>query len=109
MVNNDDNLNTFRSDFLLNLYSLWGLELSMKGFFDMDVCFFTRPDMAVFIFCLIVIAYVLPSVSTLPVTPSFCIFKNQNPHKKLLVTLSLVHSCALPVLHSFCDGFYFIS
>lgn len=37
--------------------------------FDMHVCFFTRPNMVLFILCFIVTAYVLPSVLALPLTP----------------------------------------
>lgn len=43
----------------------------------MHVCFFTKPNMAVFIFCFIVMTYVLPSVFTLPFTLSFRNFETK--------------------------------
>lgn len=64
----------------------------------MHVCFFTKPNMAVFIFRFIVIAYILPSVFILPLTLFFCKVKT-----KISATscLSLVHSYALTVWHMF--------
>lgn len=44
---------------------MWGCVDFERGLlFDMHVCFFTRPNMVLFIFCFIVTAYILPSVLT---------------------------------------------
>lgn len=60
-------------------------------FFDMHVCFFTKPNMVLFIFCFIVIAYLLPSVFTLPLTLFIYNVKTKIDALKWLVTMSLVH------------------
>lgn len=68
----------------------------------MHVCFFTKPNTAIFIFCFIVIAYVLPSVFTLPLTLLFfCNLKKPNWRNKMLVTLLLVHSWVPTMWHKF--------
>lgn len=88
--------------FILNLYSLEGVKFEHEAFFDMHVCFFTKPNMAIFIFCFIVIAYILPSVFTLPLTfLFFCNLKNQNWCNKMLVTLLRVHSWVPTMWHKF--------
>lgn len=78
-----------------------GFEIEHEVFLICMFVFSLSRNLAVFIFCFVVIAYILPSVFTLPLTLFFCNFKTKIGATSRLLPSSLVHSCVLTVWHKF--------